>query len=122
MMSHEERLVAIVALLSPQEQVRFNAPLARGESIDSRLVESVRVLARAEGLVCMTRDEIARETAKLAVQHPAPATKPPAAAPADENPTAALAARLAEFTNPGEQTAFWQSLTAAQRAALLKAE
>ena len=121
MMSHEERLVAIVALLPAQQQVRFNAPFARGESIDSRLVESVRVLARAEGLVCMTQDEIAREVAKLAAQRLAPATKPPAAAPVDENSTAALVARLAEFTDPREQTAFWRSLTAAQRAALLNA-
>ena len=121
MMTAEERLVAVVALLSPQEQVRFNAPFARGESIDSRLVESVRVLARAEGLVCMTRDEIARETAKHATQHPAPATKPPAAAPVDENSPVALAAKLASYTDPREQTAFWRSLTELQRASLLQA-
>ncbi len=122
-MSLEERLAAIVALLPPQEQVRFKAPRAMGESTDTRLVESVRVLARREGFVCMARDEFARETAKLAVQHPAPATKPPsAAAPVDENSTTALAALLAEFTGPREQTAFWRSLAANQRAALLEAE
>ena len=122
MISLEERLAAIVALLPAQEQARFNAPLAEGESIDSRLVESVRVLARAEGFVCMTRDEIARETAKHVVQRPVTATKPPAAAPVDENSPAALAAQLAQYTDPGEQTAFWRSLTAVQRDALLKAK
>ena len=128
MMSHEERLAAIVALLPAQEQVRFKAPLAKGESIDSRLVESVRVLARAEGFVCMTRDEIDRETAKNALQHPvpatqphAPSTKPPAAGPDDENSPAALAAQLASYTDPREQTAFWRSLTELQRATLLQA-
>ena len=121
MMSHEERLAAIVALLPAQEQVRFKAPLAKGESIDSRLVESVRVLARAEGFVCMTRDEIDRETAKHAVQHPVPATKAPAAGPVDENSPAALAAQLTSYTDPREQTAFWRSLTELQRATLLQA-
>ena len=120
-MSHEERLAAIVALLPAQEQVRFKAPLAKGESIDSRLVESVRVLARAEGFVCMTRDEIARETAKHTALHPVPATKPLAAASVDENSPAALAAQLTSYTDPREQTAFWRSLTELQRASLLQA-
>ena len=104
MITPEERLAAIVALLPAQEQVRFKAPLARGESIDTRLVEAVRVLARAEGFVCMTRDEIARETAKHTVPRLVPATKQPEAGPVDENSPAALAAQLAAYTDPREQT------------------
>lgn len=52
MMSLEDRLSAVVALLPAQEQPRFTAPLTLGESADSRLVDAVRVLAKAEGLAC----------------------------------------------------------------------
>ena len=41
MMSLEDRLFAVVALLPAQEQPRFTAPLTIGESADSRLVERV---------------------------------------------------------------------------------
>ena len=122
MITLEERLAAIVALLPAQEQTRLNAPLAGDESIDSRLIESVRVLAKSEGLVCMTPGEFTREAAKHAVQRLVSAAKSPTDAPADENSTAALAARLAKYTDPRAQTAFWRSLTEVQRATLLKAK
>ena len=49
-----------------------------------------------------------------------PAMKPPAAddKPAEEG----LAARFAAITDPRAQTAFWRSLTAEQRAAILTAK
>jgi hypothetical protein len=113
MITLESRLAAVVALLPAQEQPRFTAPLTLGESADSRLVDAVRVLAKAEGLVCMTPGEFARAAAQHATERTMPAD--------DESPEA-LAARFAAITDPRAQTAFWRSLTAEQRAAVLKAQ
>jgi hypothetical protein len=123
MMSLEDRLSAVVALLPVQEQPRFTAPLTLGESADSRLVDAVRVLAKAEGLVCMTPGEFARSVAQQATERSMPVTDSPATdAPGDDDSAEALASRFAAITDPRAQTAFWRSLTAEQRAAILKAQ
>ena len=123
MMTLESRLAAVVALLPSGEKPRFATPLALDESADSRLVEAVRVLAKAEGLVCMTPGEFARAVVQDAAQRSLPAPEPPVTdAAADEDSPAALAARFAAITDPRAQTAFWRSLTAEQRAAILKAQ
>jgi hypothetical protein len=111
--SLEERLTRIVALLPEQARVRFTAPLTADESTDSRLVEAVRCLAKAEGLVCMTPGEFARANAPHTNLAPAPAA---------DDPPDSLATRFAAITDPRAQTAFWRSLTAEQRAALTKAK
>jgi hypothetical protein len=59
-MTLDERLHAIVALLPEGEPARFTAPLAEGESIDSRLVEAVRAVAKTEGLMCLPPGEFSR--------------------------------------------------------------
>jgi len=123
MMSLESRLTAVVSLLPAQEQPRFTAPLTLGESADSRLVDAVRALAKAEGLSCMTPGEFARAVAQHAAQRSMPATEAPGTdAPVDEDSPDALAARFAAITDPRAQTGFWRSLTAEQRAAILKAQ
>jgi len=119
----EDRLATVVALLPAQEQPRFTAPLTLGESADSRLVDAVRVLAKAEGLACMTPGEFARAVAQHAAQRSMPATDAPGTdAPVDEDSPESLAARFAAITDPRAQTTFWRSLTAEQRAAVLKAK
>ena len=123
MMTIEHRLAAIVALLPSGEKPRFVAPLALDESADSRLVEAVLALAKAEGLVCMTPGEFYRAVVQEAAQRSIPASNAPAAdTPTDEDSPAALAARFTAITDPSAQTAFWRSLTAEQRAAILKAQ
>ena len=122
MMTIEHRLAAIVVLLPSGEKSRFAAPLALDESADTRLVDAVRTLAKAEGLVCMTPGEFSRAVMQQAAERAIPATKAPDAAPTDDDSPAALAARFAAITDPRAQTAFWRSLTAAQRAAILKAQ
>ena len=123
MMTLESRLTAVVALLPAQEQPRFSAPLTLGESADSRLVDAVRALAKAEGLVCMTPGEFARAAAQHAIERSMPVTESPIAdTPTDEESPAALAARFTAITDPRAQTAFWRSLTAEQRAVILKAQ
>jgi hypothetical protein len=109
MMTLEERLATAVALLPEHARARFTAPLGAEESTDSRIVEAVRCLAKAEGLVCMTPGEFARASA----QQPTVV-----AAPVADDPPESLAARFAAITDPRAQTAFWRSLTAEQRAAL----
>jgi len=119
----EDRLATVVALLPAQEQPRFTAPLTVGESADSRLVDAVRVLAKAEGLACMTPGEFARAVAQHAAQRSMPAADAPDTdAPVDEDSPDSLAARFASITDPRAQTAFWRSLTTEQRAAILKAQ
>jgi len=119
----EDRLTAVVALLPAQEQPRFTAPLTLGESADSRLVDAVRVLAKAEGLACMTPGEFARAVAHHAAQRSMTATDVPGPdAPVDEDSPESLAARSTAITDPRAQTAFWRSLTAAQRTAILQAQ
>ncbi len=110
MMTIENRLAAVVSLLPPGESARFTKPFALDESADSRLVEAVRALAKAEGLVCMTPGEFARAALQQTVQLP----------DGDEQET--IAVRFAAITDPRAQTAFWRSLTAEQRAAILKAK
>ena len=112
MMTIENRLAAVVSLLPPGEKARFAKPFALDESADSRLVEAVRALAKAEGLVCMTPGEFARAALQQTVQHTIPAGA--------EQET--IAVRFAAITDPRAQTAFWRSLTAEQRAAILKAK
>ena len=120
MMTLDERLNALVALLPEREQPRFTSPLTVGESIDSRLVEATRALGKAEGLVCMTPAEFSRAVVQEATQRAMPPVKPSAGddKPAEEG----LAARFAAITEPRAQTAFWRSLTAEQRAAILEAK
>jgi len=123
MMSLEDRLSAVVALLPAQEQPRFTAPLTVGESADSRLVDAVRVLAKAEGLACMTPGEFARAVAQQAAQRSIPVAEVPSLdTQGDEESPETLAAQFAAITDPRAQTAFWRSLTAGQRAAILKAQ
>ena len=110
MMTIENRLAAVVSLLPPGESARFAKPFALDESADSRLVEAVRALAKAEGLVCMTPGEFARAALQQTVQLPAGDEQEP------------IAVRFAAITDPRAQTAFWRSLTAEQRAAILKAK
>ena len=121
MMTIEHRLTTVVSLLPSGEKPRFAAPLALDESADTRLVDAVRALAKAEGLVCMTPGEFSRAVMQQAAERSSPATKAPAAdTPTDEDSPAALAARFAAITDPRAQTAFWRSLTAEQRAAILE--
>ncbi|MEA3212357.1 MAG: hypothetical protein QOE70_5414 [Chthoniobacter sp.] len=123
MMTLESRLATVVSLLPSAEKPRFAAPLALDESADSRLVEAVRALAKVEGLVCMTPGEFARAAAQHAAERVMPATELPTTdAPADDESPEALAARFAAITDPRAQTAFWRSLTAEQRAAILKVQ
>jgi hypothetical protein len=119
MITLETRLATVVALLPPSDKARLAAPLGPEESTDTRLVEAVRALAKAEGLTCMTPAEFSRAVVQQAAQRAMPATKPPAA---DEKPEDDLAARFAAIIDPRAQTAFWRSLTAEQRAAISKAK
>jgi hypothetical protein len=114
----DERLHAMAALLPEKEQARFTAPLVEGESIDGRLVEAARALAKTEGLMCLTPGEFSRALVQQAARLAMPAGKAPAAdgKPEEEG----LAARFAAITDPRAQTAFWRSLTAEQRAAILE--
>ena len=114
MMTIENRLAAVVSLLPPGEKTRFAKPFALDESADSRLVEAVRALAKAEGLVCMTPGEFSRAALQQTVQHTLPAE--------DEHEPDAIAVRFAAITDPRAQTAFWRSLNAEHRAAILKAK
>jgi hypothetical protein len=115
MMTLEERLETIASLLPAAAQERFTAPLNPGESVDTRLADAVRALAKSEGLVCMTPGEFTR----AANQHATQRALPPEPA-ADGKPEPDLAARFATITDPRAQTAFWRSLTAEQRAAILE--
>ena len=115
----DERLKAMAALLPEKEQARFTAPLAEGESIDGRLVEAARALARTEGLMCLTPGEFSRALVQQAARLAMPAGKAPAGGKPEEE---GLAARFAAITDPRAQTAFWRSLTAEQRAAILEAK
>ena len=118
MMTIEHRLATVVALLPPGDKARLTAPLTAEETTDTRLAEAVQALAKAEGLTCMTPGEFSRAVVQQAVQRSMPVT----GAPAAENSPAALTARFAAITDPSAQTAFWRSLTAEQRAAILKAQ
>jgi hypothetical protein len=113
MMTLEERLSSIVALLPAQTQARFTAPHGPEESTDTRIAEAVRCLAKAEGLVCMTADEFARANAQQAAQRSQPVDTPAA-----DDSHESLATQFAAITDPRAQTAFWRSLTAEQRAVL----
>jgi hypothetical protein len=122
MMTLDERLHAMAALLPEGEQGRFTAPLTEGESIDSRLVETARALAKTEGLMCLTPGEFSRALVQQAARLAMPAGKAPTADTLGDDSPAALAARFAAITDPRAQTAFWRSLTAEQRAAILEAK
>lgn len=119
MISLEQRLATIVALLPASAQARFTAPLTADESTDSRIVEAVRCLAKSEGLVCLSPAEHSRAVAQQAAQRSLPHIE---SADADENTPDVLAAQFAAITEPRAQTAFWRSLTAEQRAALTTAK
>jgi len=119
MQTIEDRLRTVVSLLPKAEQSRFAAPFAADESADSRLVEAVQTLARAEGLVCHTQAELARVKAKML---PA-VTRVPATHPAaSENEATSLAARFAACKTPHAQTAFWRGLTPWERTVLSRAK
>ena len=119
MMIVEDRLATVVSLLPAAEQKRFAAPFGNGESTDSRLVDAVQALARAEGLVCSTQAEIARAKARLAV----PVARPPATRPQGlDDEATALAARFAACKTPHAQTAFWRALTPWERTVLSRAK
>ena len=116
-MTLNERLNAMAALLPERERTRFTAPLALGESIDDRLVEAARALAKTEGLYCLTPTEFSRALVQQAARLAMPAGK----AAAVEKPAGeGIAARFAAITDPRAQTEFWRSLTAQQRAAILE--
>lgn len=119
MMTVEDRLATVVSLLSEHEQRRFAAPLAKGESADSRLTDAVRALARTEGLSCTTQAEMAQARARVAAQV---ARLPVAPPPAVEDEATALAARFAAHKTPHAQTAFWRALTPWQRTVLSRAK
>ena len=109
----EDRLRTVVSLLPPAAQPRFSTPLAVGESADSRLVEAVQVLAKAEGLICHTKDELAQVKAKML---------PPTARPSTpEDETTSLVARFTACKTPHAQTAFWRGLTSWERTVLTRA-
>ena len=119
MMTLNERLNAMAALLPEQERARFTAPLAAGESIDDRLVEAARALAKTEGLLCLTPTEFSRALVQQAARLAMPTSK----AAADEKPAGeGIAARFAAITDPRAQTAFWRSLTAEQRTVILESK
>ena len=119
----EHRLATIVSLRPPGAKERFTGPRAPEDTTDSLVVEAAAALAKAEGLVCMTPAEFFRAAAQRVAEQSLPATKPePIGEPADEETPEALAARFAAITDPRAQTAFWRSLTAEQRAAILKAQ
>jgi hypothetical protein len=118
MQTIEDRLRTVVSLLPKAEQSRFAAPFAADESADSRLVDAVQTLARAEGLVCHTQAELARVKAKMLPT----ATRLPATPPAAENEATSLAARFAACKTPHAQTAFWRGLTPWERTVLSRAK
>ena len=117
-MTIEHRLATVVSLLPPGDKARLTAPLTAEETTDTRLAEAVCALAKAEGLTCMTPTEFSRAVVQQAAQRSMPVNNTTTA----ENSPAALAARFTAITDPRAQTAFWRSLTAAQRAALNKAQ
>jgi hypothetical protein len=118
MMSLESRLATVVTLLPSAEKARFNAPLGPDESADSRLIDAVRALAKAEGLVCMTPGEFARARVQHAAECAISAANP-TETPADGDSPDALAAQFAAITDPRAQTAFWRALTPERRTAIL---
>ncbi len=120
MMTLEHRLATVVSLLPPADKARLTAPLTAEESNDTRLVEAVRALAKAEGLTCMTPAEFSRAVVQQSAQRAMPASKSSAADTLAEDSPDSLAARFAAITDPRAQTAFWRSLTAEQRAAILE--
>jgi hypothetical protein len=68
--------------------------------------------------MCLTPGEFSRALVQQAARLAMPAGEAPAA---DGNPGEdGLAARFAAITDPRAQTAFWRSLTAEQRAAILE--
>ncbi len=119
MMTVEDRLATVVSLLPAHEQRRFAAPFAKGESADSRLVEAVQALARAEGLSCSTQAEMAEARARVLAQVARQPATPPLVA---EDEAAKLAARFASHKTPHAQTAFWRSLTPWERSVLSRAQ
>jgi hypothetical protein len=121
MMTLEHRLATVVTLLPSAEKARFVAPLGPDESADTRLVEAVQTLAKAEGLVCMTPGEFARARMQHAAECAIPPVKPVENSADDDSPES-LAIQFAAITDPRAQTAFWRSLTAEQRAAILNAK
>ena len=109
----EDRLTTVVSLLPPAAQPRFAASLVVGQSANSRLVEAVQALAKTQGLICYTKEELVRARAKML---------PPVAHPeSSQDEAASLAARFAACETPHAQTAFWRGLTAWERTVLTRA-
>jgi len=88
--------------------------LKKGEGIEARLADAIRALAKTEGLLCMTEQEFAQAVLKKAVERNISLLKPAVGG------DGGLADRFAAITDPRAQTAFWRSLTKAQRAEILK--
>lgn len=107
MQTIEDRLRTVVSLLPSATQSRFATPLAAGESADSRLVEAVKALATSEGLICSTKEEVARVKARLQIASARPA-EPPISEPTP-------AERITACKNPQQQTATWRSLTPSEK-------
>ena len=108
----EDRLRTVVSLLPPAAQPRFSTPLAVGESADSRLVEAVQALAKAEGLICNTKEELAQAEARLLV--------PVAHRSAPEEKSPGLSERISACANPQQLTALWRSLTPMEKIEAMK--
>ncbi len=86
--------------------------MAEGESADTRLVDAVQALAKAEGLVCHTQEELAVAKARL---------QPPIArASALADMPIAPAERIAACVSPQHQTALWRCLTPMEKIATMK--
>jgi hypothetical protein len=115
------RIATVVSLLPSDKKARFLGPLKPGESLDARMAEAVGALAKSEGMTCMTPDELARAVLQKAVEH---AISAPAAAEAakPDGSLSSLAAQFKAITDLRAQTAFWRTLTAEQRAEILKAK
>lgn len=112
MQTIEDRLRTVVSVLPPAEQPRFAVPLTAGESADSRLIEAVQALAKAEGLICHTKEELAqaKERLRVPIAHKSvPESMPPA--PVE---------RITNCANPQQQTALWRSLTPMEKIAAMK--
>jgi uncharacterized small protein (DUF1192 family) len=75
MITLEDRLTAIVALLPASAQPAFHAPFRENEDTDSRLRLAVRTLATAEGYHCLESAELVAAAEKHAHERIAALTK-----------------------------------------------
>lgn len=66
MLTLEDRLAAIVALLPASAQPAFHAPFAENEDADSRLRLAVQTLATREGFLCIEQADLDQHAVKRA--------------------------------------------------------